>query len=92
MKFSVELKYSFVSVNLIGRAPATTVEPEQPVTGQEPVAKAVKLEPTVPDQPAKPAFTNEVINEPSREKTNNLGFRPSLTQTNRYSHRSILEA
>ena len=30
--------------------------------------------------------------EPSHEKTNNLGFRPGLTQINLYSHRSRLEA
>ena len=31
-------------------------------------------------------------NEPLREKTNNLGFRPGLTQTGLYSHRRWLEA
>ena len=30
--------------------------------------------------------------EPVREKTNNLGFRPGLTQTGLYSHRRWLEA
>ena len=30
--------------------------------------------------------------EPSHEKNNNLGFRPGLTQTNQYSHRSMPEA
>ena len=30
--------------------------------------------------------------EPLREKTNNLGFRPSLTQTGLFSHRRWLEA
>ena len=30
--------------------------------------------------------------EPVREKTNNLGFRPGLTQTGLYSHRTLLEA
>ena len=55
--------------DIAGRATAT--EPEQPVPGsslrgqievkQEPVAKAVKLEPTAPPQPQKPAFTNEVF-------------------------------
>ena len=30
-------------------------------------------------------------NEPVREKTNNLGFRPGLTQTGLYSHRRWLE-
>ena len=33
-----------------------------------------------------------VQNEPVREKTNNLGFRPGLTQTGLYSHRRQLEA
>ena len=33
-----------------------------------------------------------LINEPVREKTNNLGFRPGPTQTRLYSHRSRLEA
>ena len=32
------------------------------------------------------------INEPVHEKTNNLGFRPGLTQTGLYSHRTLLEA
>ena len=32
------------------------------------------------------------LNEPVREKTNNLGFRPGLTQTGLYSHRTLLEA
>ena len=31
-------------------------------------------------------------NEPVREKTNILGFRPGLIQTRLYSHRSRLEA
>ena len=31
-------------------------------------------------------------NEPVREKTNNLGFRPGLTQTGLYSHKRWLEA
>ena len=30
--------------------------------------------------------------EPVHEKTNNLGFRPGLTQTGLYSHRTLLEA
>ena len=30
--------------------------------------------------------------EPVREKTNNLGFRPGLTQTGLYNHRRWLEA
>ena len=30
--------------------------------------------------------------EPVREKTNNLGFRPGLTQTGLYRHRTLLEA
>ena len=30
--------------------------------------------------------------EPSREKTNNLGFRPGLTQTGLHIHRGWLEA
>ena len=30
--------------------------------------------------------------EPVHEKTNNLGFRPDLTQTGLYSHRKRLEA
>ena len=34
----------------------------------------------------------EAINEPSHEKTNNLGFRPGQTQTGLYSHRSRLAA
>ena len=33
-----------------------------------------------------------LIIEPVREKTNNLGFRPGLTQTGLYSHRRWLEA
>ena len=33
-----------------------------------------------------------ILNEPVHEKTNNLGFRPGLTQTSLYSHRSMLEA
>ena len=38
-------------------------------------------------------FTTIVIlNEPVRDKTNNLGFRPGLTQTSLYSHRKELEA
>ena len=32
------------------------------------------------------------LNEPVHEKTNNLGFRPGLTQTGLYSLRSRLEA
>ena len=35
---------------------------------------------------------SDVINEPVREKTNNLGFRPGLTQTGLYNHRRWLEA
>ena len=35
---------------------------------------------------------NYFLNEPVREKTNNLGFRPGLTQTGLYSHRRWLEA
>ena len=31
------------------------------------------------------------VNGPSHEKTNNLGFRPSPTQTRLYSHRRWLE-
>ena len=30
--------------------------------------------------------------EPLHEKTNNLGFRPGLTQTGLYNHKSRLEA
>ena len=33
-----------------------------------------------------------LINEPVHEKTNNLGFRPGLTQTGLYSHRRWSEA
>ena len=33
-----------------------------------------------------------ITNEPVREKTNNLGFRPGLTQTDLYNHRKELEA
>ena len=33
-----------------------------------------------------------LLNEPVREKTNNLGFRPRPTQTGMYSHRRWLEA
>ena len=33
-----------------------------------------------------------IQNEPVHEKTNNLGFRPGLTQTRLCSHRSRLEA
>ena len=33
-----------------------------------------------------------VTYEPVHEKTNNLGFRPGLTQTGLYSHRTLLEA
>ena len=33
-----------------------------------------------------------IINEPRREKTGLRGFRPGLTQTNLYSHRSRLDA
>ena len=36
--------------------------------------------------------TNRKIFEPVREKTNNLRFRPGLTQTGLYSHRTLLEA
>ena len=36
-------------------------------------------------------FDTIIINEHVREKTNNLGFRPGLTQTGMYSHRSRLE-
>ena len=32
------------------------------------------------------------VHEPVHEKTNNLGFRPGLTQTGLYSHRRWLEA
>ena len=39
---------------------------------------------------ATPRIENEF--EPVCEKTNNLGFRPGLTQTGLYSHRSRLEA
>ena len=35
---------------------------------------------------------HRIHNEPVREKTNNLGFRPGLTQTGLYSHRTLLEA
>ena len=35
---------------------------------------------------------NVNINEPPHEKTNNMGFRPGLTQTDLYSHRSRLAA
>ena len=34
----------------------------------------------------------KIIIEPVHEKTNNLGFRPGLTQTGLYSHRKELEA
>ena len=37
-------------------------------------------------------ITFSTIYEPVHEKTNNLGFRPGLTQTRLYSHRSRLEA
>ena len=37
-------------------------------------------------------ITAILLYEPVREKTNNLGFRPVLTQTGLYSHRSRLEA
>ena len=40
------------------------------------------------DIPDHPIHTNE----PLHEKTNNLGFRPGLTQTGLFSHRSRLEA
>ena len=33
-----------------------------------------------------------ILSEPLHEKTNNLGFRPGLTQTGLYSHRRWLEA
>ena len=33
-----------------------------------------------------------IANEPVREKTNNLGFRPCLIQTELYKHRRWLEA
>ena len=36
--------------------------------------------------------TTERLIEPVREKTNNLGFQPGLTQTRLYSHRKELEA
>ena len=36
-------------------------------------------------------FSRLLLNEPMREKTNNLGFRPGPTQTDLYSHRSRLE-
>ena len=36
-------------------------------------------------------MTGILINEPSHEKTNNLGFRQGLTQTDRCSQRSRLE-
>ena len=35
---------------------------------------------------------SNMTNEPVREKTNNLGFRPGPTQTRLYSHRTLLEA
>ena len=35
--------------------------------------------------------TLNVIKEPVREETNNLGFRPGQTQTGLYSHRRKLE-
>ena len=40
------------------------------------------------------AFANvqPIIIEPVHEKTNNLGFRPGLTQTGLYNHRICLEA
>ena len=72
--------------DVAGRATAT--EPEQPVSAgpalrgqievkQEPFAKAVKLEPTAPPQPQKPAFTNEVLhldcNHETVQKTRNTG-------------------
>ena len=34
----------------------------------------------------------ELLSEPMHEKTNNRGFRPGLTQTRLYSHRSRIEA
>ena len=37
-------------------------------------------------------FEFKRIHEPLHEKTNNLGFRPGLTQTDLYSHRRKLEA
>ena len=37
-------------------------------------------------------FPDAIAYEPVREKTNNLGFRPGLTQTGLYSHRRWLEA
>ena len=36
--------------------------------------------------------SNVIIIEPVREKTNNLGFRPGLTQTRLHSHTIKLEA
>ena len=35
---------------------------------------------------------DSVLYDLLREKTNNLGFRPGLTQTGLYSHRSRVEA
>ena len=40
----------------------------------------------------KTSFLCIIAYEPVREKTNNLGFQPGLTQTRLYSHRSRLEA
>ena len=37
-------------------------------------------------------FVIHLVYEPVRDKTNNLGFRPSPTQASLYSHRSRLEA
>ena len=41
--------------------------------------------------PPEKLFGRSLI-EPVRDKTNNLGFRPGLTQTRLHSHRSRLEA
>ena len=38
------------------------------------------------------ALSGELLIEPVREKTNNLGFRTGPTQTGLYSHRRWLEA
>ena len=37
-------------------------------------------------------FSSSQLFEPVHEKTNNLGFRPGLTQTGLYNHRRWLEA
>ena len=47
------------------------------------------------DKDTKQSFSTwvcQVILEPVHEKTNNLGFRPGLTQTGLYKHRKELEA